>query len=312
MNTISPYNWKCLLLLTLLLFSAGCTNSKIVLSTVYNRLDNQIRGEFNKLGKFEGWQKAAFERKLQTYHYWHRREELPRYAALLKEISNTIKTGGAINTEQATNWSARLENFVDAAQSCYPAHFSADLMYTLKPEQIRFIERRFARERYKNKTRYAVKTRDQRMQGRYDEIEKWTGLAGFNFTSDQEAIILASMHKTKSLHDEYYKLTDIWNKQLFTKIRNKDNENYKKNLEQHLGTLFDLVDNTHPDKLQYNRTVWRDFFLEFEASLSTQQRSWLSSYLRTLAKNLNSISKSKTKFKAHNDKSQGCIPETGA
>lgn len=312
MNTKFRPICRSLLLAILVLSSAGCTNSKIVLSTVYNRVDNQIRSEFNKLGKFEDWQKAAFEKKLQTYHYWHRREELPRYAALLQEISVTVKNNGSITPSQATSWNASLEDFIEAAQGCYPAHFSADLMATLKPDQIRFIERRFARERYKNRARHNAKSRDQRMQERFDQIEKWSGLAGFRFTKNQQALMLASMHKTRSLHSEYYKLTDRWNKTLFRTIENKDNPNYQRSLQQHLGTLFDLVEKNHPEKLEHNRRVWREFLIEFEESLSTDQRVWLSSYLKTLSKNLKSIARSSVKFKPHNDASLGCIPENGA
>ena len=311
-KTLSQLVYRYLLLILLILMSAGCTNSKIVLSTIYNRVDNQIRSEFNKLGKFEDWQKEAFEKKLQTYHYWHRRQELPRYANLLNEISSTVKNKGSITQSQATSWNASLEGFVESAQGCYPAHFSADLMATLKPDQISFIERRFARERYKNRAKHDAKTRDQRMQERFDQIEKWSTLAGFQFTARQEALMLASMHKTKSLHSEYYKLTDRWNKTLFRTIRQKNNPQYERSIKQHLGTLFELVEKNNPEKLQHNRQVWRDFFIDFEASLTNQQRSWLTSYLKTLSKNLKSLSRSSVKFKPHTDASQGCIPESGA
>lgn len=307
-----PFILKCLLVISFLTVLGGCTNSKIVLSTVYNRLDNQIRNEFNKLGKFEDWQKNAFEHRLQTFHYWHRRQELPRYSVLLKQMANVIKTPGKITLADANAWSVNLENFAESVQKCYPAHFAADLMYTLKPDQIKYIERRFARERYKNKTKYAVKTRDQRMQARLKEIEKYSSLAGFNFTKAQKAMILAAMHETKSLHSEYYALTDRWNTKLFSAIRQKRRADYEKNLKNHLGTLFDLVEKNYPQKLEYNREVWRQFTVEFVDSLSGEQRAWLSSYLRTLGKNLQSISRSNVKFKAHENPAKGCIPETGA
>ncbi len=309
---IKSYILKCLLLFSFLAVLAGCTNSKIVLSTIYNRLDNQIRNEFNKLGKFEDWQKKEFEHRLQTFHYWHRRQELPRYAVLLREIASVIKTKGNISRANANAWSASLEDFVESVQKCYPAHFAADLMYTLEPEQIRYIERRFARERYKNKTKYAVKTRDQRMKSRLKEIEKWTGLAGFDLTSRQKTMILESMHKTKSLHSEYYALTDRWNKKLFTALRQKNRPDYEENLNRHLGTLYDLMENNHPQTLQYNREVWREFTVDFVQSLTGEQRAWLSTYLRTLGKNLNSISRSKVKFKPHKNVAKGCIPGAGA
>ena len=125
-------------------------------------------------------------------------------------------------------------------------------------------------------------------------------------------MLLASMHKTKSLHSEYYALTGRWNKQLFNALRQKNRHDFETNLNNHLGTLYDLVENNHPEKLEYNREVWREFTVDFVNSLSNEQRRWASSYLRTLGKNLNSISRSNVRFKAHKDSKKGCIPGAGA
>ena len=69
---------------------SSCTNSKLLISPIYNRLDDQMRGEFHKLAKWTDDQEAHFESRVGTYHVWHRQNELPKYANLLKKIQASI------------------------------------------------------------------------------------------------------------------------------------------------------------------------------------------------------------------------------
>ena len=300
------------LLCLLVLVISGCLNNKLVLTVVYNRVDNQIRKEFNKLGKFQNWQKKAFEKRLQTYHYWHRREELPVYAKLLQQVSDKVQVQDATTETDVAKWFAQLEESADRLQSCYPAHFSVDLIKSLHPEQIDFIEARFAREQRKNRHRHESQTREQRMQTRLKKLTKWSNRLGFKFSAEQRQMILRTMYNTVSVHDEYYRLTRPWNKQLFSLIRNKKSPSYEHDVKEHMGRVYHLIEKHHPDLYETNRRIWQAFMLEFETSLSQEQRVWMKTNLDKLSRNLDRIAVENVSFKPHTDAELGCLPTDAA
>jgi len=311
MTGIFNIRLKTILLLGIVvLVVSGCTNSKIVLSFLYNRLDNQIRGEFNKLGNFDSAQKVEFEKRLQTFHYWHRRVELPRYVGLISEIRNKTATAGITTPEDIDRWFAKTEAGTEALLACYPAHFSIDLLRTLDGDQISYIERRFANEQRKNIRKHQSRTREQRMNDRLDTVVTWSGRIGFDLTKQQKEMLLNTMYETVSLHKEYYALTKRWNKRLFATLRNKKAADYEAQLKKLLASSYKLVDLAYPDKVEANRKIWRKFIAEFETSLTRGQRDWVKSYLGKLAGNLSLIAKDRVSFKTHDDPSLGCLPNT--
>jgi len=170
------FRLKAFFSLIALLTVVACGNSKLLLGPLYNRFDDQMRKEFNKLGDFTDEQSRDIEQRLQTYHLWHRRQQLPRYAAL---------------------------------RSCHPVNYSYDFMKSLTDKQLDFIEARFANEQKKNQKRYNSRTREERLQRRYTFITKWTGRAGFKWNDEQKELL-----RTKLL--DYDKrmanqLNKLWN-----------------------------------------------------------------------------------------------------
>ena len=300
-----------LLLGIVLLLVSACTNTKVVLSFVYNRLDNQIRSEFNKLGKFDRSQKAEFEKRLQTFHYWHRRVELPRYVGLISEIRNKTAAPGKTTSSDIHRWFEKIEAGTEELLSCYPAHFSTDLLRTLDNDQINFIERRFANEQRKNIKKHNSKTREERMNKRLKEVVKWSGRIGFDLTQQQKDMLLKAMYDTISMHKEYYALTKPWNKRFFATLRDKKASDYEAQLKKQMAASYKLVDLSHPQKVEMNREIWRNFVVDFEKSLTESQRKWINSYFGKLAGNLSLIAKDKVSFKPHGDAALGCLPNSG-
>ncbi len=305
---ISRNTQLILLTLATLLLISGCLNNRFVLSALYNRADNQIRNEFNKLGQFQDWQKQAFEQRLQTFHYWHRRQEMPVYAALLRDIQSKVTEKGNTTLQHTTNWLNAIEDATERAQRCYPANFSIDLIKSLTPVQIDFIERRFAREQRKNRARYESKTREQRMQERLKTAESGMGHFGFELTRKQKRIVLRTLFNTRSLHDEYYQIIVPWNKKLFSIARHSNKAGFENDLRGHLAAVFSQLEERHPDTFAFNRKLWRNFALEFVQSLTWEQREWLKPFLGKLARNIDIIASSDVSFKPHNDAKLGCLP----
>ena len=70
---------KMLTTITLILLIQSCTNSKLIISPLYNRLDDRMRSKFNEIGDFNDEQTEAFAQRVGTFHVWHRQSEYRMY-----------------------------------------------------------------------------------------------------------------------------------------------------------------------------------------------------------------------------------------
>ena len=305
-----PLRAAALLLVPLAL--GACTNSKLIIGPLYNRLDDQMRDEFEKLGDFDETQTALFEAAVGTGHVWHRQSELPAYARLIDEIAASIARPGATTHEDVTRWAATIERHSVAARECHPVNFSFALMKSLEDEEIDFIERRFARERQKNRDKYYARTAEERVEHRLKNMRKWAGRIGVDFTANQSAMLRTALGRQISLRREYYLLSDRWNAKLFRLAREQDAPDYDARMAAHLGELWTLLEQEHPEKWRRNRELWRDTAHRFVASMTDEQRADGSAWLERMGKTLEAISRDEPSFEVGDDPSVGCLVETTA
>ena len=304
--------WRTILVLLAATVLGSCTNSKVVIGPLYNRLDDQMRKEFNKLGDFNAEQKAAFEETVGSFHVWHRQNELPKYASLLRGIADSIAQADQTSSEDVTAWFGTIETHSQAIRQCHPVNYSFDLMRSLDDEQINFIENRFIRERKKNREKYAKRTPEERVERRLNNIDKWAGRVGLEFTAGQRAMLRTTLGKQISLRKQYYQLSDEWNRQLFNIARDQDSASYDAKMAMHLQQLWSLLENAHPEDWAANRAIWRDFALRFIDSMSEEQRGHASQWMTKMASTLDAISNDEPSFKSTNDPGLGCLIESRA
>lgn len=300
------------LVLGLLLLLSACTNSKLIISPLYNRLDDRIRSEFHKLGDFNEAQTEAFEQAVGTFHVWHRQSELPQYATLLRQIADAIAKPGTTSASDVASWMARLEGFSRDARQCYPANFMAGTVRTLSDKQLDFVENRFRREREKNRKRYESRTPEERVEFRLERMEKWLGRIQLKLDADQRRLLRKSLGQQISLRKQYYALSEQWNRRLFGIARQQQLPNYETRLQDHMGTLWSLLETNYPEQWQANRELWQRTALELVNSLSREQRRQASTWLATMGRTLQAVSKDKPSFTPGTDPSVGClVKQTG-
>ncbi|MGQ7843469.1 DUF6279 family lipoprotein [Granulosicoccus sp. 3-233] len=295
------------ILLGLVLLLSACTNSRLIISPLYNRLDDRIRSEFHKLGDFNEEQTAAFEQALGTFHVWHRQSELPRYAALLAQIADSIARPGVTTANDVKSWMQRAEAFSLEARQCYPANFLAGTVRTLSDEQLIRIERRFKNERSKNRERYASRTPEERVEFRLERLDKWLGRIQLNLNTSQRQLLRESLSRQTSLRKQYYTLSDRWNRRLFNLARQQDRPDYEPVLQDHMATLWSLLESHYPKQWQANRDLWQTTVLELVNSLSEGQRRQASQWLATMGRTLLAVSKVKPSFQVGTDPGVGCL-----
>ena len=298
--------WKWLLSLVLILLVQGCTNSKLIISPLYNRLDDMMRDEFEKLGDFNDEQTASFEATLGTYHVWHRQNELPQYADLMRSVISSISDA---NTTQSDiqSWMDTAEQHTKAARTCHPVNYSHDLAQSMTDEQLNFIEARFKKQQDKNLARYNSRTPEERVERRLRNTIKWAGRIGLQFTPTQRAMLLSTFKRQTSLRKQYYALSAQWNQQYFTLARNQENPNYAVDLQAHLDSLWSLLESNHPEEWQENRDLWKATGLRFVTSMTDDQRVTFGKWMNKMASTLDSISKNEPSFNVGDDPSIGCL-----
>lgn len=291
----------------LLLIITGCTNSKIFIAPLYNRLDDQMRGEFHKLAKWNEEQEAHFESRVGTFHVWHRQAELPKYAALLSSIQSSIRVRDNTTQADINNWIDTAESYSQIVRTCHPVNFSYDLMQTLTDEQVNFIEKRFASERKKNYTRYLASTPEERRARRVENVVKWAGRIGFDFNKTQERMLDKTMAKQISMRRQYYALVDIWARDLFIIARKQEAPGYEQKMKTQVNKLWTLLEKAHNEQWQANRLLWRGFGYDFVQSLDHDQRIHASNWIDKMGDTLQSISEDEPSFKVQNKAELGCM-----
>lgn len=296
--------------LALLLLIQGCTNSKLIIGPLYNRLDDRMRSQFEEFGEFNDEQKAAFEQRLGTYHVWHRQSELPQYAQLMSNIASSISVANTTQ-DDVQRWFDTASVHSLLARECHPVNFSFDLIRSLTDEQLNSIEQQLKDERQENRDERADRTPQQRVERRLGNIIKWAGRINLELTTAQQALLRSAFEQQVSLSKEYYALTDNWRQDFFVLARNRENPEFNSTMSDHMKTLWPILENSYPDQWQQNQDLWKDTSLRMVDSMTSTQRRTLSKWLGKMADTLLAISKDKPSFQHVNDASLGCTIGNG-
>ncbi|MFK7995905.1 MAG: DUF6279 family lipoprotein [Granulosicoccus sp.] len=296
--------WVSILLMSVLM--ASCTNSKLVISPLYNRLDDRMKDQFNELGDFTDEQTKAFEQSLGTFHVWHRQSELPQYAMLIRSLASSIAAADTTDAD-IQQWMDTVEMHSRAARDCHPVNFSIDLIKSLSDDQLTSIEKKFDEEHEEDVARYESRTPEERIERRINNVTKWSGRVGLDLTPAQRAMLLSTFKQQISLRQEYFSLSAEWNDKLFELARAKDNPVYEQDLLTHLSLMWGQLDAEHPQELQANRDLWKKTAHRFLQSMTSQQRETVSQWMSKLGSTLAAIAKDEPSFQVAGDPSKGCL-----
>ena len=293
----------------------ACTTSKYVVGPLYNRVDDQIRKEFNKLGKWTQVQQQAFEPIVQGFHTWHRQHELPRYADLLsrfsRELQQTDITGNDIDSGVTREWLGDIEMFTRNARDCYPANFATELMREATDAQVDFIKARFQRERKRNWKRYSALTHPERAKDRTDKVARYAGFIGLDFTASQLQQLEQGFLGSISLRREYYQYSEVWVQQLFALAERRQQPDFSQAMQQHLDKLWRLIETRRPEQVEANREHWSAFIATFLNSLDREQQRVLIAWSRRMSKTLTTLAAVPNKKAPPADATISCVG-TGA
>jgi hypothetical protein len=173
-RTAAVPRWLALIALTALVVLSGCSAG---IRMGYNQAEFLVNWTVTGYVDFEPHQRDLFSQRFRALHAWHRREQLPEYASLVRETRNRAQDG---LSAQDVDWvigsaRSRLDALVQRG-----AGDAAELMVTLTAEQISELERSFAQANRKFVRDWAVnrplaEQQRARAERLVAQVERFTG-----------------------------------------------------------------------------------------------------------------------------------------
>jgi hypothetical protein len=158
------------LLLSALL--AGCSSLRLA----YENADTYARWRIDSYVTLQGEDADALDERIDEYHAWHRRHELPQLAGLAKQASQRLDAG---LSPADLVWGYDSLRARASASLHKGAELVAPLLDRLTPEQIAQIERRMAednRKFFRDRLRGTEsERREKRVKFVVDRLEDWVG-----------------------------------------------------------------------------------------------------------------------------------------
>jgi hypothetical protein len=160
----------------------SCSATRIA----YDNADTAVRFMASSYFDLNHEQAEDFSHRIMQFHQWHRQNELPAYAALMRSASARAERG--ITAEDVawglSNLRARYRRFAAKA-----AEDAAPVLATLAPAQIAALEHRFAENNQKYAKEFLAADAEKRRRAQVKRmLDRFRDFAG-DLTPDQEARI---------------------------------------------------------------------------------------------------------------------------
>jgi len=158
-----------LLVLTLAIGLAGCSS----LTLAYQQLPLLAGLWADGYLDLDGAQRSRLKEQLQTWHAWHRREELPQLQALLRQAHAALDDGVTRDELLALERAARASAERSLRQA---APLAAPLLATLKPEQWQHLQKELDDKTADWRERQTGSDAVEQRAKRYvTNLERWLG-----------------------------------------------------------------------------------------------------------------------------------------
>ncbi len=262
--------WPIMALMLFMLLAGGCSMFKLA----YNNADIAINWTLDGYFDLRAEQHALLKTRLESLQTWHRKEELPAYVETLTAAQTKMRQPVS---RDDIHW------FMDAAQLRYrhlvqqAAPGAAELLVTLTPEQIKTLEKKYAKNNKKFASEHKLNgnlddQRNARTKKMIKTIEEWVG----NLSTEQEGRVVQAMaewplYYPQILEDRKRRQREfVW---LLEKNHDAKNlspllENWLEKFDQGRAPEYDTL-----AKTQQEKTL--DLILEVDRMLTPKQRARL-------------------------------------
>ncbi len=276
-----PFAIALLLALSTLTFTACGTQF------AYNRLDWLMHRYVSSQVTLDAAQSRELRAYLDEFFDWHRRHELPRYAAFLERVADA--TEQPLSRDQLEIGRREVEEFMHASVS-QGAPDVARWLRSLRPEQVGEMFGNFAVKSRKSRAEACERDPEERradnVERFVDNVERWTGrlrssqremiatrLAQIPLEEcGEERFAVSERHTFREIVDEYRSRPDFAQRitVFVTRPENRGDAEYRRTFEA-------------------NRERFLALIVDINHSLSAEQRDRSVRRLRALAAELRAL-----------------------
>lgn len=282
--------YKWLLVIGLAVLTSACSTSTWVLQAFYSSVDDHLIDEMNEYADFTPAQQQWIERAIKSYHHWHRKVELPKYAEFLQQIDTATKNPPSKG--QIGQWQAQVVDYGQTLFQCSPLNKAGTFLTGLSDRQVRQIEKHLATELKETRQEFTQQSREEHHQERYERIVTWTGRVGLALNDKQKNALKHAFKESQSLSEQWLGLKEAWSDTFVQLLKQRKQTNGAQRLEAHIAKLWWQTPKAYPEQWQHNQEVWREFIYHFFNDQTPEQNKKLSSWLSSLSGSLLTLSQS--------------------
>ena len=246
---------------------SACSATRVA----YNYADTVVRYMASNYLDLDAAQSEDLKPRLLRFHEWHRTNELPVYAALMRSASRRAAEG---ITAEDVAWglgNVRLRYRRLAARA---AEDAAPVLATLAPAQLAALEHKFAENNEKYAKEFLSQDDKKRRRAQTKRmLERFHDFAG-ELTAEQEARI----ERFALAHERHVALRfedrQRWQRDLVAALRQ---ERRPQELGRHLAEMFDRPELRRSEEFIREDKRWDDdlgqLIVDLDRSLSPKQRA---------------------------------------
>jgi len=262
---------------------AGCG-----LGLVYPRLDTVVGFYIEGLVTLDKAQSAELKRILAGNLDWHRRSELDRYSAFLRELAGAVERGAG--REDWIVASRRTEEYWRRVfEQAAPGY--AALAATFTDAQVAELLSNLEREDEKDRREFDSRTPGQRAERREKSmrraLERFTG----PLTPAQRALIREHVASSPSFMPEWLENRRVWRGELAEALAGRRNgAEFEARMQVLVARPDELWTPRYRAAIDQRRESLVDFVAEFDATLTAPQRAAARRQLLALADEVQGLS----------------------
>jgi hypothetical protein len=253
----------------------------------YDRLDRVIAWYLDDYVELTGEQYAFVQAQLQERLCWHRRTQLPQYAAWLRRVDVGLQ--GNLALEELDRYEAEfLSYWKQLTGAIVPG--ATRLLATLSDRQVRELAERFELKNQEYAAEWVKpsppKLRRQYARAMTKNLERWTG----SLTSEQERAVERWSEDVALIGEERLAVRRAWQTRLLAALQHRQD---RARLEPEVRALFVDFERQRTPAYQrqweHNLRLAKRLILQVQASLTARQRTHLAERVAELAGDFETI-----------------------
>lgn len=270
------------ILLAVVWLLAACSATQFF----YNRADWFIERAVSDYVDLSEAQQTRVDAIIQGWVAWHRREELPRYQAVLADLRRQL--GGEFTGEH-------YDAFILEAEAIWArtrARVLADaipVLVSLSDEQVAQVLERLEekqREYYKKYVAMPDKERiRQRNKSVVDQLDRWLG----SVSPEQKRLVADWAGRAADSYPIWYRMRERRQQAFAEQLAQRKAPDFAQALSQLLSEDEEFVSDWEQRQLAQNRRVTRKLMLAVEQSLTVGQREHLLAELGKISEDIGKL-----------------------